>query len=241
MRKTILLIACVAFAIAGMAQGNTVVEDKNAEVRNLSGFHAIVVEDGIDLHLIQGTTEAVAISAANVKFRSNIKTEVVGGVLKIFYYDGDTHVHFSITRRKLLAYVTVKDVSSIEVRGGSGLFVTGALQVNNLSILATGGSEIEGQFKATGLKMSLSGGAEATVSGRAAILNVSASGGSSYNGYQLSTDNCEADASGGSGIYVTANKEMNGRASGGSDIYYKGTATIKTSDASGGSGIRKKG
>lgn len=79
MRKTILLIACVAFAMAGMAQGNTVVEDKNAEVRNVSGFHAIVVEDGIDLHLIQGTTEAVAISAANVKFRSNIKTEVVGG------------------------------------------------------------------------------------------------------------------------------------------------------------------
>lgn len=241
MRKVSLLIIFIALAIAGIAQGNTAAEDKNAETRNVSGFHAIVVQDGIDLHLTQGSTEAVAISAANVKFRSNIKTEVVGGVLKIFYYDGDTHVHFSVTRRKLMAYVTVKDVNSIEVHGGSGLYVKGLLQVSNLSVLATGGSEVAGQFKAGDLKISLSGGSEATVSGSSASLSINANGGSSYNGYQLSADNCQADASGGSGIYVTANKEMSGKASGGSDIYYKGAAAIKSSESSGGSGIRRKG
>jgi len=241
MKRTILLIACIAFAVAGMAQGNTAAEDKNAEVRNVSGFHSIVVSDGIDLHLTQGTTEAVAISAANVKFRSNIKTEVVNGQLKIFYYDGDTHVHFSVTRRKLLAYVTVKDVNSVELSGGSGLFVKGVLQVSNLTVKATGGSQVEAQFKATDLQIALHGGSEANVSGSTGSLSVTATGGSAYNGYQLTTDNCKADASGGSGIYVTANKEVNGKASGGSDIYYKGSAVIKGSETSGGSGIRRKG
>lgn len=240
MRKTILLIACIAIAVAGMAQG-TSVDDKNAETRNVSGFHAIVVSDGIDLHLTQGTTEAVAISAANIKFRSNIKTEVVDGVLKIFYYDGDTHVHFSVTRRKLLAYVTVKNVNSIEIHGGSGLFVNGLLEVSKLNVQASGSSEVEGQFKAADLGITLNGGSEANVSGSAASLSVTATGGSGYNGYQLITDNCRADASGGSGIYVTANKEINGKASGGSDIYYKGAALLNGSETSGGSGIRKKG
>jgi hypothetical protein len=36
-------------------------------------------------------------------------------------------------------------------------------------------------------------------------------------------------------VHITANKEINASASGGSDIYYKGTASSNTSKSGGGS------
>ena len=75
---TFMLLAILAFT----AGAQKVVNDPNAEKREVKGFHAIEVGGGIDLYLSQGN-EAVAVSASEAKFRERIKTEVVNGVLKM--------------------------------------------------------------------------------------------------------------------------------------------------------------
>jgi hypothetical protein len=72
-------------------------------------------------------------------------------------------------------------------------------------------------------------------------LSVHASWGSDFHGYDLVSGECRVDASGGSDIQITANKELSINASGGSDVYYKGPALLKERHASGSSDITKKG
>ena len=232
---------CVAFAITAIAQNNTVVNDKNAEVRNVTSFHAVEISHGIDLYITQGPTEGVAISASNDKYRSNIKTQVVNGVLKIFYDDAGTMVHFNWNNRQMKAYVTIKDIDALSASGGSDVYVQGVLQASSLSIDLSGGSDLNGQLQATTFKVVATGGSDVKISGKAGSLSVEASGGSDFKGYDFITDNCDIDASGGSDVYISVNKEMNVKASGGSDVFYKGTAVINSTEASGGSGVKRRG
>jgi hypothetical protein len=69
-------------------------------------------------------------------------------------------------------------------------------------------------------------------------LNVDASGGSDFKGYELATDVCNLQASGGSDIYITINKELNAEASGGSDVFYKGNGIVRSMKSSGSSSIK---
>ncbi|HET6993867.1 MAG TPA: hypothetical protein VFI06_02740, partial [Chitinophagaceae bacterium] len=77
MKKFIFLLSLVTTVMTVSAQ--KVVKDANAEKRNVSGYHAISVSNGIDLYLSQGS-ESVAVSASETKYRDRIKTEVKNGV-----------------------------------------------------------------------------------------------------------------------------------------------------------------
>jgi len=238
MKKFLSLIVCAVLAITGLAQ--TVVNDKNAEVRNASGFHGVRISSGIDLYISQGSTEAVAVSANEEKYRNNIKVEVENGVLKI-YYDNGMGMHFSWGNAKnMKAYVTVKEISELQASGGSDIYVDGALKSTNFNLQVSGGSDFHGKISSGTLVVKQSGGSDVIISGTAGSLSIDANGGSDFRGYDMVTDNCDVEASGGSDVSITVNKEMNVSASGGSDVSYRGNAVIKKYHASGSSDVRKK-
>jgi hypothetical protein len=78
------------------------------------------------------------------------------------------------------------------------------------------------------------------VSGTAMQLTIDASGASDFRGFELSTDYCDAKASGASDINITVNKELSAHASGASDVQYKGGGVIKEIKSSGASSVSKK-
>jgi hypothetical protein len=79
------------------------------------------------------------------------------------------------------------------------------------------------------------------LSGSVNDLRVEASGGSDLHGYELVTNYCKINATGGSDSHITVNKELKAEASGGSDIYYKGTGVVNEIRSSGSSSVTKKG
>ena len=240
MKNIVSLLFFTLFAVAASAQ-NTVVNDKNAEVRNVPGFHGVKISGGIDLYITQGTTEGVAISVNDSKYRNNIKTEVEDGILKI-YYDAGMGIHINWGgARNMKAYVTIKDISELQASGGSDVYVEGSLQATALNLHLTGGSDFHGQVNTGIFTVKQSGGSDVKVSGKAGNITVDANGGSDFIGYDLVSDNCDIDASGGSDVYITVNKQMNVKASGGSDISYKGDCVIKNYHASGSSDVHRKG
>ncbi|HWB27766.1 MAG TPA: head GIN domain-containing protein [Chitinophagaceae bacterium] len=240
MKKVASILFCVCFGFAATAQ-NTIVNDKNAEVRHVSDFKGVKISSGIDLYITQGSTEGVAVSASDTKYRDNIKTEVEDGILKIYYDAGvGVHINWGWGDRKMKAYVTVKDISELQASGGSDVYVQGVLQSANLNLHLTGGSDFHGQVDAGTFVVRQSGGSDVKISGKAASLSVDASGGSDFIGYDLAADNCDIDASGGSDVYITVNKEMNVKASGGSDVSYKGSGVIRNYSTSGSSDVHKR-
>jgi hypothetical protein len=234
MKKLFSLLAITGLITAASAQKT--ISDANAQKRNVSGFHAIEVSGGIDLYLSQGE-EAVAVSAAKTEYRDKIITEVKDGVLKI-WFDWKNSSKFDWSNRKMKAYVSFKDINRLEGSGGSDINVDGSIKVAKLEMEISGGSDFDGKVETDELKIQASGGSDVDISGKAARLTIDASGGSDFKGYDLASDICNVEASGGSDTHVTVNKELSANASGGSDVYYKGTGMIRDLKTSG-SSIKK--
>jgi hypothetical protein len=223
------------FFISGVIVAQKIIYDANAVVREGKGYNGISVSDGIDLYISYGD-EAIAVSASETKYRDKIKTVVENGVLKIWYEDNKFLFN---AKKDLKAYVSFKNLKSLSASGGSDIIVEGSIKSEKLKIDISGGCDFKGRVEVVQLNINQSGGSDININGTAKNVSIEASGGSDFNGYNLITDYCEAEANGGSDIEITANKEISARASGASDITYKGNASLKESKASGASSVSK--
>ncbi len=237
MKKILILIFCFFFGQPLIhAQKN--IHDANAVVRNLSGFHGIQIQDGIDLYLTQSDKEAVAVSASSSEYRDKINTEVENGILKISYGD-KSHWGVNWGNHKLKAYVSVKTIDRLHASGGADVYIEDKLRATQLYIQLSGGSDLSGALIVDELALDASGGSDAKISGSAKKATIGISGGSDFKGYDFKIENCSINASGGSDANIYVDKELNSHASGGSDIYYKGNAITKSSSSGDGS-IKKR-
>jgi Putative auto-transporter adhesin, head GIN domain len=238
--KNILLFATISLAsLACFGQNNKVINDPNAQKRSVQGFHAIEISSGIDLYLDQSNEEAVAVSASDPEYRDKIKTEVDNGVLRIYLDNKGAHWNWG-GNKKLKAYVSCKVIDDLHASGGSDVYIQDPIKSEKLNIDLSGGSDLHGKMVIGDLTVHQSGGSDAFVSGSAGRLTVHASGGSDFHGYDLPADDCRADASGGSDIYMVVNKQLDANASGGSDVHYKGNGVVRESHSSGGGGVSRK-
>jgi hypothetical protein len=228
-----LLFGSVAVPYAQIKEVN----DPNAEVRNVKGFHAIKVSHAIDLFLSQSDREVVAVSASTDEYTNRIKTEVENGVLNIWY---DNPPKWSRGDKKLKAYISFKTLDRLNASGASDIRVTGTIKANELDINMSGASDFDGDIQVNSLMVDLSGASDMTVKGSATSLKIEVSGASEFKGYDLQTDNCSARASGASDIRVTVNKELNAQASGASGVHYKGSGVIRDLKTNGASSVSKK-
>jgi len=222
-----------------IAQNPKVINDANAQKRTVTSFHGIDIHSGIDLYLNQGGDETVAVSASDREVRDRIVTVVEDGILHI-YLDDKWHWNWNWGNRKLKAYVSCKVLDQLTASGGPDVFIDEAIKSQKLDLHLSGGSDLHGKMDVGELTIGQSGGADAFISGSASQLNVHVSGGSDFHGYDLAVDDCHAQASGGSDVYVTVNKELDATASGGSDIHYKGSGSVRESHTSGSGSVSRR-
>jgi len=236
--KKLFILSFLTF-IGWAASAQKVINDPNIEVRKVGSFTGVSVSGGIDLYISYGD-EAVAVSASKPELRDRIRTEVVNGVLNIRF---DTKSSININwneNRKLKAYVSYKTLNNLSAAGGSDVLPDGVIKSTELRLSLSGGSDFKGKVDIENLRVEQCGGSDVHIAGKATTLSVEASGGSDFNGYDLITEVCNLEASGGSDIEVTANKELSAQAHGASDIYYKGKANVKEARASGASSVKAR-
>ncbi len=233
--KKVQLIALTLFI--GSLLSAQQVNDPNAVVREAKDFHGINVSSAFDVYLSQGGEEAVAVSATEEKYRDRIRVEVKAGILYIGY--DSKGLSWSSGNKKLKAYISFKQIDLLKVSGACDVMITGTLKAENLNIDQSGASDLKGKLDVKKLTVDLSGASDITVSGSATQLSVEASGASGFKGYDLTTETCDAKASGASDIKVTVNKELSANASGASDVRYKGDAVIRELRSSGSSSVSK--
>lgn len=232
------LLSTITFSLNAQNAG-TVINDPNAELRAVAGFHTIMIEDGIDLYLTQSESESVAVSAIKAEHRSKIVTKVVDGVLKIYF--NENGVVISWRDRKLRAYVSINEIQGIKAFGGSDVIIKGVLQAKKLQIQVSGGSDLVGGVEVSEeLNIEGTGGSDLRLKGTANNMKVKVTGGSDFEGIDLKAEYVIIEATGGSDANVWVQKEMFAEARGGSDIHYKGDPTIKHKSATGGGSIHKK-
>ncbi len=215
----------------------TVINDKNVEVRDVTSFSAIKVSGGIDVYLSQDETYSLAVSASEEKYRDNIKTEVKSGTL-IISYNND---HFNWRGdKKLRAYISFKTIESIEASGACDIIVTGVLNVNSMLLKLSGACDVNGPVKISNLTMDISGASTVKISGEVQNLNLTASGASDVKNYDLVAENCVAKLSGASDVRITVKNSIAGSASGASSLHYQGNPDRKDLVTSGASSFSQR-
>jgi len=215
-----------------------IVYDANAEVRNVSSFHAVEVSNGINLILKQGSSDAVAVSASSTDIIKRIKTEVVDGKLKI-YVDHEGW-HDETGHKNMKAYVTIRNIDELEANSGADATTDGNINSDNLKITLSSGADFDGSVTASKLFVDQSSGSDMDIKGKVQSIDIKTSSGADFNGYDLVSETCSAHASSGSDIEITVNKELQADASSGGGISYKGGASITNVSNSSGGKIKKQ-
>ena len=224
--KILLFTAVLFVAFSSMGQQTKVFNDPNAKTRSLSGtFTKIAVSSGIEVYLTQGNETALAISVSDDKYEERFKTEVVDGVLKI-YYDNKGMGWSNEKNRKLKAWVSYKTLDAIKASSGANIILVSPLNAAALAISCSSGSMLSGQFKASVLTADVDSGAQISATGTAGKLTVSAGSGAIFKGFNLTTEYCIASANSGAVIRIEVQKEINASANSGGVVHYKGNALL---------------
>lgn len=207
--------------------GQNVINDANAATRNVNGFHGIDVATGITLILTESTSEAVAVSASTTEFRDKIVTEVVNGVLKIYYEKKTDAINRKNESKGLKAYVSYKSLDQLSVTTGAQVKISGVLKASTLDLKANTGGDVNGEVNITTLKVDQNTGSKITLTGKVEKLEVEGDTGSKFLGEGLTTSSCDVKVSTGAGVYISVQKEMNVKANTGGYVKYKGEAGIR--------------
>lgn len=204
------------------------------EVRDLSGFTAISAGGGIDLVIRQGDEFVVEVLASGGN-ASDIVTEVDDGTLEI----RRAGFGFNITSwfGSHAVHVTLPRLEAVSASGGSDVTGDGPITADRLRISASGGSDVDLELMADELEIAASGGSDVDLAGTARSLRVETSGGSDLSGRNFEAREAELRSSGGSDISITVLDRIVARASGGSDIVYRGNPQAVDVDAGHGADI----
>ena len=260
MKKILFALLLLAGFVVNAQENKSIVYDENAQQRKVPSFTAISVSSAIDLYLTQSNKNAVAVSASNDEIRDHIITEVVGGTLIIRL--GDKGTWFSWRKwgnYKTKAYVSIKDIDALTASGASTVHLVNTIESPKMRIKLSGASDFKGNIKAGVLMYQLTGASdykgEVTAnsididgSGASSIeligkvddLAIEVSGASDAKLYNLTAKGALLRASGASNIGVTVTEILRANSSGASDINYKGNPTVKESNTSGASSIRRR-
>lgn len=235
----IALFAVLGFFSLQAQNKKNLVFDANAEARSVKDFSAVEVSGAIDLYLSQGNEEAAAVSAGSTEAVSRMKAEVRNGVLHI-YFDGKGWNWRLWNNNKMKAYVTFKQLNKVEASGACNVKVTETIKVDELKVQLSGASDFTGDLAVNHLKLNTSGASNIKISGSAENTEVEASGACNVKAYDLKTEYCKVGASGASNVKITVNKELRASASGGSNVSYKGAASVHDISTSGGASVKRK-
>ncbi len=106
-------------------------------------------------------------------------------------------------------------------------------------ISMSGSSDFEGNIEAGNCNISCSGSADCELGGSADVCTISVSGSSDFEGYAFLVNKLKVDASGASSVEIYCREAIEVKASGASDVYYKGSARLIKKHLSGASTLRQ--
>ncbi|WP_207433548.1 head GIN domain-containing protein [Sabulibacter ruber] len=226
MKKTFaqffMLLALVCLGQQVQAQtvdGNGKMKTEN---RNVSSFSSLQVGGGFEIVLTQGASESLKLEAEE-NVLPLIESSVQNGVLSI-------KTKSNLRNAKTLkAYVTVKDLKSLDLSGGIKLTSTNTINANALKFDFSGGINVKMDINVKQLTADVAGGTDITLSGQAETVKLDLAGAASLKAIELKTDYFTIDAAGASNAKVNVAKELNVEAAGIVSIDYKGSPKVKHS------------
>jgi hypothetical protein len=206
--------------------------------RHLSGFNGVSVSGSFDVYLTQGTTESVKVDAPKDVI-DRIMTDVQGGVLNIYNKRGFNWHDFTFGNKKMVVYVTVKDINRIGISGSGDVYFKEGISTNALRIHVSGSGDVIGKLNVKTLETGISGSGDVKLMGRADNSSASVSGSGDFSARDLVTISSAIHVAGSGNATVNASDRIDASVSGSGDIRYTGAAKHVSSSKSGSGDIHR--
>ncbi len=207
--------------------------DITTQVKYFSDYDAIDVSNAFTVYVNFSETEESIEIEADDNLHPYIEVRKVSGTLFIGLRN-----HVSIRGNTTLrVYITTRNVTDYASSGASNFIIEDKLSANTVNIHLSGASYFSGDLDVNHAIASLSGASNIEVEGNADSFDVSASGASNIGDYDFIVDDLDVDLSGASNVWLTVNHELSVRASGASNVYYRGTGVVVSQNLSGASHI----
>lgn len=228
----ILLLAC---------QMVSAQDDIIREEHKVSGFSAVKASGIANVYLQKGNQEKVTVEVNDKEFNDRLKVEVVDNVLVIRMEKTENREYRDNRNKniKLKVYVTYTSLKSLEGSGATNFYAEDEIKADEFELSLSGANNTELKLNAKKLEVETSGASNATLTGEADVLSIRSSGASNVKAYDLKAGDVNAESSGVANIYVSAQDELEVRASGLSNVNYKGDAKLTTKEVSKMANVKK--
>lgn len=202
-------------------------DTKTVAIKNIN---SVTVSSGIDLYLAQGSSETLNIKASS-ELLKNVVVELNGGNLIIKMKEG-LNWGSMFRNQTIKAYVNFKTLSALTASGGSDVYSQNQVKADKFALRSSGGSDVKLTLICKDLQLQSSGGSDVKLTGKAENMVLQTSGGSDVDAYEFVVDYAKVTASGGSDANINVTKGLEAGATGGSDVHYKGNASLKKTSSS---------
>ena len=208
---------------------------QSTQVRPVAAFHAIKVGSGISLELTAGHGQRVEVSAATPEDRDRLTTTVSDGTL-VIGYDREGLSGMFRSPRQLRVAVTADQLTALAAGSGSSVESSGNIAAASaFELSVSSGASLRAELGTAALTVRESSGSTVALSGRATSLDLKVGSGATFNGKNLQTARCRAEASSGSSVRVAVKDDLVANASSGASVSYSGSPQVTKHVSSGGS------
>ncbi len=144
------------------------------------------------------------------------------------------------TQATMEVAITLPNLTWLEASGASQAQLAGLTTADDFTGRASGASRIHGDLAAGDLDLEASGASTIFLAGTGGDVRANASGASTIDLEEMTTANADVQASGASNVTVNLAGTLNAEASGASNVYYLGDATLGNINESGGSDVEPR-
>lgn len=198
----------------------------------LSEFNSLSVSGNFEVMLIADSS-FTANFKTDENFLEYIQFEQVDKTLKIKMKSGVG------LKNKIKLDLGISNLSSIKISSGASVLANQRLIEESLDLNISSESFSKLEIEVQNLISNISSGSELLLSGKAENATFDLSSGSELEAFDLDTDTASIKVSSGSDSKIKVNKSLNATASSGASIYYKGEASVVSSNISSGGELKK--
>jgi hypothetical protein len=210
--------------------GNVVTQEEA-----ISDFDKVDISHSFGVDISQGESFSVVIRIDD-NLVEHLQVEKQGSTLKIGLKP-DVSI---VSNATLEAEITMPELAGLDLSGASDATISGFKSTNNLTVDLSGASSLRGDIESGDASFDLSGSSDANLTGSGGNLTLDASGSSDVDLSEFHVADANLNVSGASTVIVNPSGTLNVEASGASDVYYLGSPSLGSIDASGASIVEPK-
>jgi hypothetical protein len=202
------------------------------ETRQVASFRGIKSSQAIDVYLKKGSKEEVKVEVSNGNL-SDVITEVSGNTLRIHMREG------RYKKINVKVYVSYIAIDKISASSASNVFSEGAIKASTITINASSAASVEVGLDAEKALVDASSAGNIRLEGKSKHIEIEASSAGDIDAYNLESEIVSAQASSAGSVKISVSRELDGHASSGGSIKYRGNPTKTNTGSSSGGSVRK--